>query len=163
MTADPPSGGQYPQYPEGVGYQAPADYPGSAGYGQGYGAPAAPRNGLGTTALVLGIIAVVTCWTVVGGILLGALGLIFGLIGRGRANRNEATNGGVATAGAITGVVGLVLAIVLLVVFIVVGAAFFRFSVGTAKNYADCVQRAQTVQEQQQCAVEFSQNVAPTR
>src|SRR5665213_3215703 len=58
-----------------------------------YGTPATGvRNGLGTTALVLGVIAVVLSWTVVGGIILGVLAVVFGIVGRGRAKRGEATN-----------------------------------------------------------------------
>ena len=70
---------------------------------------------MGTAALVLGIIALVTCWTVIGGVVLGAVAIGLGIGGRGRANRGEATNGGAATAGIVTGALGLVLAIVLVV------------------------------------------------
>ncbi|MFD9792403.1 DUF4190 domain-containing protein [Streptomyces sp. NPDC059070] len=94
--------------PGGYGYPA---YPGYPGYG--YGHPGwtgmgAPLNGFGTTALVLGIISVVLfcLWGL--GIILGILALIFGFLGRGRAKRGEATNGGQALAGIILGVVGIV-------------------------------------------------------
>ena len=66
---------------------APVDnrgaYPGAYG-----GGPVVARNGLGTAALVLGILALVTCWTVIGGVVLGVLAVIFGFIGRGRVKRN---------------------------------------------------------------------------
>src|ERR1700722_4273019 len=76
-----------------------------------YGTPATGvRNGVGTAALVLGILAIVLSWTVLGGIVLGVLAVIFGIVGRGRANRGEATNRGSATAGIVTGVIGVVLA-----------------------------------------------------
>ena len=40
----------------------------------GYGAPLRrPRNGLGIAALVLGLLALVLCWTIIGGIVLGLL------------------------------------------------------------------------------------------
>ncbi|MBC9712418.1 DUF4190 and DUF4352 domain-containing protein [Streptomyces sp. TRM66268-LWL] len=78
-----------------------------------------PRNGLGIAGLVLGIVGAVFFWTVWGGIILGVLGLIFGLIGRSRARKGEATNGGVALAGAILGGLAIVASVVWLI-FVVV-------------------------------------------
>jgi hypothetical protein len=76
-----------------------------------YGTPATGiRNGTGTAALVLGIIAIVLCWTVIGGIVLGILAVIFGFIGRGRVKRGEADNRRSTNAGIIMGFVGIVLA-----------------------------------------------------
>ncbi|MFF8385149.1 DUF4190 domain-containing protein [Streptomyces kanasensis] len=85
-------------------------------YGTPAPAPASPaRNGLGTAALVLGIIGTVSgfipffFW--LAGIL-GLIALVLGLSGRGRAKRGEATNKGVTTAGAVLGLVALVLSAV---------------------------------------------------
>ncbi|MET9549702.1 DUF4190 domain-containing protein [Streptomyces sp. NPDC006627] len=88
----------------------------------GYGWPAmpmAPANGMGVTGLVLGIIATVgfCLWPLA--IVLGILAVIFGAVGRGKARRGEATNGGQALAGIICGAVGIVLAVVLLVIILV--------------------------------------------
>ena len=87
-----------------AGYPGYSGYP---GYGQG-GWPQAPMNGMGVAALVLGIISVVVfcLWGI--GIILGGLAVIFGVIGRRRARRNEATNGGLALAGIILGSIGTV-------------------------------------------------------
>ncbi|MFG3509869.1 DUF4190 domain-containing protein [Streptomyces sp. NPDC047821] len=89
------------------GYGYPG-YPGYSAYGQPGWAPA-PANGMGITALVLGIIAVVLfCfWGL--GIILGVLALIFGVIGRKKAQRGEANNHGMALAGIILGAVGIVI------------------------------------------------------
>ncbi|MGW0781319.1 DUF4190 domain-containing protein [Streptomyces sp. NPDC002913] len=73
------------------------------------------RNGLGIAALVLGIIGTVSglipffFW--LAGIL-GLIALILGLSARGRVKRGEATNKGVATFGAVLGLVALVLSVV---------------------------------------------------
>ncbi|HWU08780.1 MAG TPA: DUF4352 domain-containing protein [Streptomyces sp.] len=73
------------------------------------------RNGLGISALVLGIIGTVSgliplfFW--LAGIL-GLIALILGLAGRGRAKRGEATNKGVTTFGAVLGLVALILSVV---------------------------------------------------
>ena len=81
----------------------------------------APRNGLGTAALILGIIGAVS------GVIpfmfwlagtLGLIGLILGLIARGRVKRGEATNGTAALWGIITSAVALVLSVVGLVLLV---------------------------------------------
>ncbi|MFF5479577.1 MULTISPECIES: DUF4190 domain-containing protein [unclassified Streptomyces] len=77
-----------------------------------------PSNGMGTAGLVLGIIsaAIFCLWPVA--IVMGALALIFGSIGRGKARRGEATNPGQALAGMICGAAGLVLGLGMLAVLI---------------------------------------------
>ncbi|MDJ1136530.1 hypothetical protein [Streptomyces iconiensis] len=83
------SGNPYPQQPP---------YP---AHGQG---PAAqqPRNGLGITALILGLVGAL-CGLIpflfwLGGTL-GLIGLILGLVGRSRAKKGLATNGKTALSG----------------------------------------------------------------
>lgn len=77
-----------------------------------YGAPARTgRNGLGVAALVVGILSIVLCFAWYVAVVLGILGVVFGVIGRGRANRGEATNRGMATAGLVTGIIGIVASI----------------------------------------------------
>lgn len=118
----PPAGGA-PVPPPPIGPEGPGPaaygYPGGGGYGaapapaySGWaGTAPMPNNGLGVTGLVLGIIsaAVFCLWPVA--ILLGVLAVIFGGIGRGKALRGEATNGGQALAGIICGSVGIALGI----------------------------------------------------
>jgi hypothetical protein len=154
-----PYGGDQPGY----GQQQP--YGGAQpGYGQqqpygggqqGYGQSAGPaRNGLGVAALVLGILAVVTSITVVGGVVLGIAALVLGIVGRKRATRGEATNGGVALAGIITGVIGALLSIVL----VALGAAAF-FGTG-GSDLLSCVKDANGNQTAiNQCNADFQQRV----
>ncbi|KIF07506.1 hypothetical protein PL81_01555, partial [Streptomyces sp. RSD-27] len=94
----------YPGYPPAPGYPGPTGY---QPYGLG------PSNGFGITALVLGILAVAGCITSFFAIALGIAAVVFGVLGRGKANRGEATNGGVALAGIILGGIGIVLGAVL--------------------------------------------------
>ncbi|WP_411080609.1 DUF4190 domain-containing protein [Streptomyces sp. cmx-18-6] len=106
-AAPPPAAGSY-------GYPAPpvqpyGGYPGYDAYGQQPWGPA-PANGLGTAAMVLGIVSVVVFCLYGLGIILGILALVFGLIGLGRAKRGEATNRGMAVAGIVLGSVGMVIA-----------------------------------------------------
>lgn len=106
-AAPPPAAAHY-------GYPAPpaqpyGGYPGYGAYGAGpAGWAPAPNNGLGTAAMVIGIISVVGFCLYGVNIILGILALIFGIIGLGRAKRGEATNRGMALAGVILGSVGIV-------------------------------------------------------
>jgi hypothetical protein len=142
MTGYP--GGSYPPPP-------PPSYPPPPGYGphpygpypgMPYGAaPAGPRNGLGITALVLGIVGLLAFWSVVGGIVLGVAAVIFGIVGYGRARRGIANNRGIAIAGIVLG--GL--AIVISAAFIAVWVGVFDEVGGT--DYLDCVARAGSDQQ----------------
>lgn len=132
----PESGQPGPMPPPPPGYGPPADYgqpPGYAppGYG-GYGYRQ-PSNGMGITALVLGIIGAILSIFIIGGILT-VLAIIFGVIGRGKAKRGEATNGGMALAGLILGIVGTVIAAVLLI--------FALANRDKIERYNDCVTEA---------------------
>lgn len=112
----PPTVGQY-GYPA-----APAPqygYPGYPGYAQApWGAPP-PANGMGTAAMVLGILALcLLCLYGIPSIVLGVLAVIFGVLGRKRARRGEANNAGQALAGIITGAVGIVLGVAFISFFV---------------------------------------------
>jgi hypothetical protein len=124
----------------------------------GYGAPppgsgAAPRNGLGIAALVLGLLALFSSWTVVGGIVFGLLAIILGIIGRSRAKRGEANNGGLALAGIILGVLGLLLSIAF-----IAGIASLLGS-DTVQDLQDCIEQAATDAEVQQCQTDLEDDL----
>ena len=149
-----------PQTPEAPPYPyayPPGPYPGSyppppMPYGD-YPPPVV-RNGLGVAALVVGIVALVGSFSVAGGIILGVVAVILGFVGRARAKRGEATNGGVALAGIILGVIA-----------VIAGLAFIAFWVGLfnevgAGDYFDCLQRAGQDRDQVQlCSDQFRQSV----
>ncbi|MEV4427224.1 DUF4190 domain-containing protein [Streptomyces sp. R-07] len=121
--ADTSGGYGYPADTSGgYGYPAAAPAPPTAsGYGYpgypGYGQPGwqqSPSNGMGTTAMVLGIIAVAGFCMYGLGVILGILALIFGIIGMKKAGRGEATNRGMALAGVILGSIGILVSAVFL-------------------------------------------------
>ncbi len=151
--------GSYPPGSYNPGPYPPGPYPGAyppAPYGDYYqGPPPAPKNGLGVAALVVAIIALIGSFSVVGGILLGIVAVILGFIARGRAKSGEATNGGVALAGIILGVVSIIAGLA----FIAIWVGLFK-EVG-ATDYFDCLQQAgQDRSAVQQCSDEFRQSVS---
>jgi membrane protein implicated in regulation of membrane protease activity len=126
------------------------------GYGStGYGAPVAqPRNGFGVAALVLGVLAVLSSWTVIGGLVLGILAVIFGLLGRGRVRRGEATNGGLSVAGTVLGAVGVLIAVVLIALAVSV------LNTPAGRRYRQCLeQSAGNTTLIERCMTDFSQQL----
>ncbi|WP_258174923.1 MmpS family transport accessory protein [Actinopolyspora mortivallis] len=79
------------------------------------GSAAAPKNGMGITALVLGIVGILLAWIpIIGflGFVLGILAIIFGVIAVVRAHKGTATNMVMSYIGLAAGVVALVVSIV---------------------------------------------------
>ncbi|CAL9543367.1 hypothetical protein SUDANB58_04296 [Streptomyces sp. enrichment culture] len=114
----PPVAPTGPGVPGGYGYPAPPQ-----GYGWP-GAPMPPQNGMGTAAMVLGILSCcLFCLYGVVSVVLGILAVVFGVKGRRRAERGEAANHGQAVAGLITGAIGIVLGLAV-IVLIVIGITF---------------------------------------
>jgi hypothetical protein len=131
-------------------YGAPAYDP--AGYGQQQ--PVVRRNGLGVAALVLGILALLTSITLVGGIVLGLVAVVLGVLGRGRVQRREADNGGVATAGIVLGVLGIVVSAAI----IALGVSIFQSDSG--QKYQDCLGNAGSSRAAAQaCADQFGKDL----
>jgi Domain of unknown function (DUF4190) len=146
----PPAAGWGP--PPAPAYGYPGGYPGSY---PGY-APPQPA-GMAITALVLGIAALVLCWTAFGGIVLGLLAVVFGIVALRRARRGQAGGQGRAVAGLVTGALGLVLGVVFLFVWI----SLFNSTGFT--DYVSCVRDAGGDQAKvQQCQDQFQQQVVPS-
>lgn len=72
-------------------------------------------NGLAIVSLVLGIVSIVLSCCVFGGFLFGALALIFALLSRGKEHKFD----GMAIAGIVTSIVGMLLGIAFLILVIV--------------------------------------------
>lgn len=143
-------------------YGSPYGQPayGEPGPGQGsYGGPAQRRNGLGTAALVLGVLGLLSVITLVTfpiGIVLALLAVVLGIIGRRRVKRGEATNGGAALAGLILGVLSLLIGAAILALF-GFAASMFGDELG---SYQECLTQAgQDQAAVQQCNVQFQESV----
>lgn len=117
----------------------PSPPPSAPAYGEPLHGPV--RNGLGTAALVLGLVALPLC------LLIGpaVLAIVFGVMGMRRAQRGEATNRGMALAGTILGGVSLAL-----------GAAFIWLIIYVVRSpefdvYQTCDDRAVTTEQHDAC------------
>jgi uncharacterized membrane protein len=73
--------------------------------------PDAPRNQFGVASLILALVALVTCWLLIG-VPFGIAAVITGDIGRGRVKRGEADNPRTAMAGMVLGGVAIVAGLV---------------------------------------------------
>ena len=132
--------------------------PGGAGYGGGYH-PARPRrNGMGTAALILGILALVLVVLILFaplGAFLGLLAVIFGIVGMVRASRGEADNRGQAIAGLATGAVALVIGLILAISI----GTFFAANVNEFRRFGRCMQNASGQAERDACARQLSSDL----
>ncbi|MGB8389295.1 DUF4190 domain-containing protein [Mycobacterium sp.] len=68
--------------------------------------PDAPRNQFGVVSLTLGLVALATCWLLVG-VPFGVAAVVTGDIARRRVTRGEANNPRIAVAGIALGVVAI--------------------------------------------------------
>lgn len=116
--------------------------------------PVVGGNGMATAALVLGILALITSWTVIGGVILGLLAVILGFLGLRKARPNLGNGRGRAIAGIILGLLSIAIAIAL------VAFAVSIFNSEEAQNLQDCLRDAGANQSEiQQCEAEFRDQV----
>ena len=131
--------------------------PAGAGYGR-YPTARGRRNGMGTAALVLGIVALVLVALILFsplGVLLGLLAVIFGIVGTLRVNRGEADNRGQAVAGLVTGAVALVIGL-----FLTIGiGVFFAANVNELRQFGRCMDDARGAQAREACAQQLSRDL----
>ncbi len=111
-----------------------------------YGASTTAPGSTGTTVLVVGALALLLCWTVLGGLVLGSASLVLARRARGS---------GRATGGAVLGGLGLLAALGLVVAAVV----FLRSDSG--QRLRDCLDRAEgDDRAQSQCEQELRDSLA---
>ncbi|SDJ47627.1 hypothetical protein [Streptomyces indicus] len=110
-------------------------------------------NGMGIAALVLGVAAALLFWTVIGGVVLGLLAVIFGIIGARRARGGRAPYRGLSIAGAVLGALGAIASVVI----IVIGASILNSD--EFKSFEDCVRQADSQSERDACERDFERDV----
>lgn len=106
---------------------------------------------MATAALVLGILAAITSFTVIGGVLLGLLAVILGFLGLRKARRGLATGRGQAIVGIILGLLGIAIAVALFAI------TQSYLNSGEDQNLQDCLRDAGTHQSQ----IRYCENVFP--
>lgn len=141
------------EYPPIGGYPTP---PPSGAFDTSGPAWQGPRRGKGmaVTALVLGIVALIGFWTVIGGILFGLAAVVFGLIAFTRARRGSASGGVMAMIGLILGLLSLIGAVVALVLTMHV------YNNTGGREFFECLNDAGSDQgAAQQCQDEWYQRI----
>lgn len=126
--------GQYGQDPYHQGQYGGQGYQGQQGqYDMGqYGAAPKPAGtGLGIAALVLGIVALLTCWFVLG-IIPGLVGLVLGIVALRKLGRTPGTSKALPIIGIVLSVLGILAGIFFLVVY---GAVFDSILNGECAQY----------------------------
>lgn len=118
---------------------------------------AAPGKGMAVTALVLGILALLLCWTVIGGVLLGLPAVILGIVAVVRARKGRSGGRGLAIGGIITGLLGIVLGVALAVVATTFLARFVDGE--AAQRYEQCVNDASGQQEMDRCQQQLERDI----
>lgn len=144
----PPQYGNQPDYGYGSQQPPPPGYgggtpPGSPGYPGSY--EASPRElpkGLAIAALVLGIVALLSSWTAVGGVIFGIVAIVLGIIGMRKANRYEAGGKSMAVTGLVLGILSLLIGAVVAVI-VVFAVNMFGDAVQECRQFQDDPQRFQ--------------------
>jgi hypothetical protein len=140
-------------------WQPPPGQGPAGGYPPG-GDPAARgrRNGMGTAALVLGVVGLVLVLLLLFsplGAFLGLLAVLFGILGIVRVNRGEADNRGQAVAGLVTGGIALLVGVFLTISI----GTFFSTHVNDFNRFGRCMENAVGAAEREQCARELSRDL----
>jgi hypothetical protein len=150
MTDTPSDRPPYPTQP-GQGpsgsYPAPGDQPARG-----------RRNGMGTAALVIGVVALTLVLLLLFsplGAFLGLVAVLFGVLGLMRANRGEADNRGQAVAGLVTGGIALLLG----VFFTISVGTWFATHVNDFNNFGRCMDRATGQAAHEECARQLSREL----
>jgi hypothetical protein len=110
------------------------------------------RIGLGTPALVLGVLAAGTCWTGWAGVVLGLFAVAAGYLGARRAWKGLATDGAASLGGLALGAVGLVVGAV-----VVWPTLFGTGNFGDGLTLDQCLQQANGAFQMHMCK---SQHIA---
>ncbi|MFI7584316.1 DUF4190 domain-containing protein [Kocuria sp. M1N1S27] len=128
-------GGQYgqDQYHRGQpGYQGQYDM------GQNGAGPKPAGTGLGIAALILGIVALLTCWLVIG-IVPGLVGLVLGIVALRKLGRTPGASKALPIIGIVLSVLGILASIFFLVIY---GAVFDAVLNGECSQYLEANDQA---------------------
>jgi hypothetical protein len=154
----PPQPGPPPDQGPPAGYPTQPGPPPGQGRPAGYPTATGRRNGMGTAALVVGVVSLVLVVLLLFaplGALLGLVAVLLGILGLMRAGRGQADNRGQAVAGLVTGALALVIGALLTVSF----GAWFATHVNDFNEFGRCMDRATGSAAREACARELSRNL----
>jgi ABC-type dipeptide/oligopeptide/nickel transport system permease component len=114
----------------------------------------ARKNGLAVAALILGILACVLFWTVIGGILVGLIAVVLGIIAAVKARGGRAPHRAMAIIGTVLGALALIASVII----VAVGVSILNSS--EFKNFNDCVRHVHSQADRDQCTKDFKQDVS---
>jgi Domain of unknown function (DUF4190) len=159
MTDTPSDPPQYPSQPGPPPGPGPTGSSAAGGYPPaGYPAARGRRNGVGTAALVFGVVALVLVVLLLFsplGALLGLVAVVLGILGLMRVNRGEADNRGQAVAGLVTGAVALLVGIL----FTISVGTWFATHVNDFRRFGNCMDQAGGPTAREQCARQLSSDL----
>jgi hypothetical protein len=161
MTDTPSDRPPYPPQPgqdPAGGYPPPGQAPAEGYPAAGYPAARPRRNGMGTTALVLGVVALTLVLLLLFsplGAFLGLLAVLFGILGLMRANRGEADNRGQAVAGLVTGGIALLVGAFLTISI----GTWFATHVNDFNEFGRCMENAVGSAAREECARQLSREL----
>jgi hypothetical protein len=161
MTDTPSDRPPYPPQPgqgPAGGYPPPGQAPAGGYPTAGYPAARPRRNGMGTTALVLGVVALTLVLLLLFsplGAFLGLLAVLFGILGLMRANRGEADNRGQAVAGLVTGGIALLVGVFLTISI----GTWFATHVNDFNEFGRCMENAVGSAAREECARQLSREL----
>jgi hypothetical protein len=161
MTDTPSDRSPYPPQPgqgPAGGYPPPGQAPAEGYPTAGYPAARPRRNGMGTTALVLGVVALTLVLLLLFsplGAFLGLLAVLFGILGLMRANRGEADNRGQAVAGLVTGGIALLVGVFLTISI----GTWFATHVNDFNEFGRCMENAGGSAAREECARRLSREL----
>ncbi len=89
---------------------------------------ATPKNWMGITALILGIVGIVASCCLGSGLLFGGGAVVLGVLGKNAVKAGEANNGGMAQAGLILGAIAAALSVIYIVLVVVLNVTNFGYS-----------------------------------
>jgi predicted PurR-regulated permease PerM len=111
-------------------------------------------SGMAIAALVVGVLALVTFWTFVGGIVLGLVAIVLGVLALRRVRQGRAAGRGMAITGVVLGTLGLLLSLA----FIALTVWVFNSSGGS--TLTECMSNADGDQAKvRECQDEFQRNL----
>jgi uncharacterized membrane protein len=109
---------------------------------------------MAVAALVLGIVGCLFFWTVIGGIVLGLVAVVFGVLGIRKARGGRAPRRVMAWFGLVLGVLAAVASALILAL----GVSILNSS--GFKDYKDCLVHATTQADKDQCAKDYAHKLS---